>query len=247
MAENSLHRKGRDRFKEEAGTWEVVYTGFVLILLCFFILLCSFSSMEEAKVTRFVKSFVTNLSILPGGIKTEPSKVIIPPSPDIVSVKSGMAHILQTLKDYVHESGLENDVSFTATENGLVMRISDTILFDLGKAEISSEGRRFLNKLASFFARTEQSIRIEGHTDNLPIHTSQYPSNWELSTARAVNVLRYFLEQGGISLNRLSAVGFGEFHPIVSNDTPQHRAKNRRVEIVLTRKKTDGLSGMGSS
>ena len=77
-------------------------------------------------------------------------------------------------------------------------------------------------------------ISIEGHTDNLPIHSERYPSNWELSTSRAVNVLRYFIEKGGISQKRISAVGMGEFQPIAENDTPENRAKNRRVEIVLS-------------
>ena len=198
--------------------------------------------MEEAKVTRFVKSFVNTLCILPGGVKSESSKVIIPPSADIVSVKSEMGKILQNLKTYAHESGIEKDVSFSTTKNGLVMRLSDRILFDLGKAEISSKGVPFLKKLAAFFSKTSQLICIEGHTDNLPIHTAPYPSNWELSTTRAVNVLRYFLDEGGISLERLSAVGFGEFQPVFPNDTPDQRKKNRRVEIVLSSGKSGNIS-----
>lgn len=224
----------KSHFGKEDGTWEIVYSGFVLILLCFFIMLCSFSSVEEGKVARFARSFANTVCILPGGIKADPSKLIIPPSPDIVSVKSEMGKILQSLKAVARESGVENDVSFSNKKNGLVMRLSDTILFDLGQAQVSAKGLHFLKKLASFFKKTSHSICIEGHTDNLPIHTKKYPSNWELSTARAVNVLRYFLKDGEISPDRLSAAGFSEFQPLFPNDTPDHRAKNRRVEILLT-------------
>lgn len=229
-------------FLNEDGSWEIVYTGFILILLCFFIMLCSFSTMEETKVTRFVRSFVNTLSILPGGIKVDPSRRVIPPSADMVSIKSEMGKILQNLKTFARELGFEEGVSFTSTEDGLVMRLSDNILFGLGEARISSDGIPFLSRISTLLKKTTHAIRIEGHTDNLPIHTEKFPSNWELSTLRAVNVLRYFLENGGLSLKRLSAVGYGEFQPICPNDTPGHRAKNRRVEIVLTKAGLNDLS-----
>jgi chemotaxis protein MotB len=227
---------------EESGGWEIVYTGFVLILLCFFVMLCSFSTMEEAKVTRFVKSFVNTLSIMPGGVKLEPAEVVVPPSVDMVSIESELGKILQNLKTYTRELGIEENVSFSSTEKGLVMRLSDNILFDLGKADISSDGAPFLRKISSLFAKSSYVIRIEGHTDNLPIHTKKFPSNWELSASRAVNVLRFFLKEGGHSLEKLSAVGFGEFQPISPNDTPENRIKNRRVEIVLTKEKDNGAT-----
>jgi chemotaxis protein MotB len=231
------------RLIEESGGWEIVYTGFVLILLCFFIMLCSFSTMKEAKVTRFVKSFVNTLCILQGGVKLETSEVVIPPSADMVSIESELGKILQNLETYTRELGFEENVSFSSTEKGLVMRLSDNVLFDLGNAEISSEGLPFLKKISALLA-TESSyaIRIEGHTDNLPIHTNKFPSNWELSTSRAVNVLRLFLKEDKHSLAKLSAVGFGEFQPISPNDTPENRAKNRRVEIVLSKDKNNDVS-----
>ncbi len=219
--------------KDECGAWEIVYTGFILILLCFFIMLCTFSTMEEDKITRFVQSFVNTLCIFEGGVKSEESNVIIPPSVDIVTLDSGLGKVLQSLKTYSRDLGLERDVSFSTEEKGLVMRLSDNILFHLGKAELSLDGRSFLNKVAGLLKKTSYLILVEGHTDNLPIHTKMFPSNWELSTARAVNVLRYFLEEGELTSERLSAMGYGEFRPVSPNDTPEHRAINRRVELVL--------------
>jgi len=237
----------KECFTEEHGNWEIVYTGFVLILLCFFIMLCSFSTMEEAKVTRFVRSFVNTLCVLPGGVKSDPSKIVVPPSVDMVSIKSEIGKVLQNLKTYTREHGLEGDVSFSSTEEGLVMRLSDNVLFALGDAEVSSKAKPFLEKISSLLAKTTHDIRIEGHTDNLPIHTEKFPSNWELSTARAVNILRYFHEKGGIPIERLSAVGCGEFQPVFSNDTPERRAKNRRVEIVLSKDEKSGTERRDNS
>ena len=103
---------------------------------------------------------------------------------------------------------------------------------------INSELRDYalLEKIGAIIARTSYFIRIEGHTDNLPIHTKLFPSNWDLSTARAVNVLRYFIQSHRIDAQRLAAVGFGEFQPLAPNDTPANRAKNRRVEMIFITK-----------
>ena len=215
--------------------WETVYAGFILILLCFFVMLCTFSTMEEAKVTRFVQSFVNTLSIMQGGVKKDKGKVVIPPSADMVSIESDLGRILQKLKTYARDLGIENDISFESTEKGMVMRLSDHIIFDPGKAELSEAGNAFLKKVASLFKDSSHNISIEGHTDNIPIQTKQFPSNWELSASRAVNVLRYFSGKENYPIERLSAVGFGEFQPISANDTPEHRALNRRVEIIFSK------------
>ena len=221
--------------------WEIVYTGFILILLCFFIMLCTFSTMEEAKVTRFVQSFVNTLSIMQGGMKRDAGDVIIPPSADMVDVESEMGQILQNLKTYSRDLGIENDITFESTEKGLMMRLSDHIIFDPGEAELSEAGNTFLNKVAALFSKTSHNVSIEGHTDNIPIQTKQFPSNWELSTLRAVNVLRFFSENGNYASSRLSAVGYGEHQPISPNDTPEQRAINRRVEIIFSKPPTSSI------
>ena len=116
------------------------------------------------------------------------------------------------------------------------MRMSEHTLFDLGSADISDEALPLLQKVGAIISKTDYLIRIEGHTDDLPIHTERYPSNWELSTARAVNVLRYFIKNHNIDPRRLAAEGFSEFHPLVANETPENRGKNRRVEIIFVKK-----------
>ena len=215
------------------GGWEIVYSGFILIMLCFFIMLCSFSTIEEAKIMRFVRSFASAVSIFPGGRNFEPGMVVLPESSDMVESKSGLAKIFDELAILVTQSKLEDDVSISFSSEGLIMRLATHALFDMGVADLSMEARPLLAKIGAIISKTSYRVRIEGHTDNLPIRTERFPSNWELSTARAVNVLRYFIENHGVPSQRLSAVGFGEYHPLVSNDTPQHRAQNRRVEIIF--------------
>ncbi len=215
------------------GGWEIVYSGFVLILLCFFIMLSSFSSMQEAKILRFVKSFVNAVGILPGGIKFDSGAIILPGSADIVDSHDKLAQIFSELEELSKRHKKENDITVALSPKGLVMRLSDRALFDVGVAAISPQAIPLLKKVGDIIARTSFEVRIEGHTDDLPIKTAQFPSNWELSTARAVNVLRYFIETGGISSQRLSAVGFGEFQPMVPNDSVEYRAQNRRVEIIF--------------
>ena len=122
----------------------------------------------------------------------------------------------------------------------IILRTSGKpVMFDSGSAQIRPEFTPILEKIAEELMKIPNDIRIEGHTDNRPIHTPMFPSNWELSAARATSVLR-FLVKKGIDPSRLSAVGYGEFRPVASNDTPEGRAKNRRVEILILKRKTAG-------
>lgn len=228
--------KNSDESSGGGGGWEVVYSGFVLILLCFFIMLSSFSTMEEAKVMQFVKSFVSAVSIMSGGLKFESGPAVVPDSAEIVDAKAELAKIFQDLEKLSDEFNLQEEINLALTREGLVMRLSEHTLFDLGAADISAEALPLLEKIGAIISKTGYQIRIEGHTDNLPIHTEWFPSNWELSTARAVNVLRYFIKRHSIDPQRMAAEGFSEFQPLVANDSRANRAKNRRVEIIFIRR-----------
>jgi chemotaxis protein MotB len=235
MGNNRKSKKLKNDDESPQG-FEIVFSGFVLILLCFFIMLSSFASIEDSRVTRFVKSFTTAVSILSGGLSLDPGKTIVVHSAHLVDKNSELSIIFDRISEMTRHFGLEKKVAVSVSERGTVMRLSDNVLFDLGKAQILPEAVPFLEKICSIIRETTADIHIEGHTDDLPIRTLRFPSNWELSTARAVNCLRYFVEKGNISPKRVSAVGFGEFHPVAPNDSPQSRAKNRRVEIVFIEK-----------
>ena len=229
---NKIGRLNKDEGSSRGG-WGILYTGLVMMLLCFFIMLSSFSTMEEAKIMRFVKSFVSAVGILPGGVKFDAGTTVLPRSADMVDSQDRLARIFSELEELSAGFKKNNEITVAYSSNGLVMRLSDRAMFDVGVADISPQSVPLLKKVGDIIAGTSFEVRIEGHTDDLPINTAHFPSNWELSTARAVKVLRYFIETAGVSSERLSAVGFSEFHPMVPNDSPEHRAQNRRVEIIF--------------
>jgi chemotaxis protein MotB len=135
----------------------------------------------------------------------------------------------EALKAITDEPG----INVRYSNQGAHITFEDFLLFDFGKAVINSGGLKFLEKMTALIQKIPYPVRVEGHTDNVPIHTARYPSNWELSIARAVSVVKYFAESGKINPQRLSAVGYGATRPLVPNDSPANRSRNRRVEIVL--------------
>lgn len=223
--------------------WEIVYSGFILILLCFFIMLCSFSTMEETKVMQFVRSFSNAVNLFPGGLKIESGPAVLPKSAEMVGARSEMAKLFENLELLSNRFDLKDEIKLLFSKEGLVMRLSEHTLFESGVATISPEALPLLEKIGAIIAQTQYLIRIEGHTDNVPINTFLFPSNWELSTGRAVNVLRYFIEHHQIDAQRLSAEGFGEFQPLVANDTAANRTKNRRVEVIFIRPQLQNSDG----
>ena len=235
MARNDRKNKAKKDEGSSGGGWQVVYSGFILIMLCFFIMLSSFSTMEEAKIMQFVRSFISAVSILPGGLKFEQGTAVVPKAPDMVEAKNELAQVFADLNSLSKMYGLEDGIELTQTADGLSMRLSDHALFNLGEADVTPEALPILKKIGSIVAKTDYLVRIEGHTDDLPISTVAFPSNWELSTARAVNVLRYLTEKFNLPQQRVSAVGFGKHQPIAPNDSPAGRAKNRRVEIFFSK------------
>jgi chemotaxis protein MotB len=142
----------------------------------------------------------------------------------------------QQLDAYAKTHGLASKLETQITRRGLVIRLlTDNVLFDSGQARIKPRALPLLTKIAGLLqVDTQHPINVEGHTDNVPINSSQFPTNWELSTARASSVVRFLIANGGPT-DRLGAVGYAQLHPIASNSTDGGRSRNRRVEIVLLR------------
>ncbi len=141
--------------------------------------------------------------------------------------------IEKNIAAFLHKKGAEDKVNLKIGPRGLVISLKDTEFFDSGSASVRPDSMPLLDNIAQAIDKYSNSIRIEGHTDNIPIKTSQFPSNWELSTARATNIVHYLIKNFGITPDRLSAVGYGEFRPIADNSTEEGRQKNRRVDIVV--------------
>jgi len=128
---------------------------------------------------------------------------------------------------------LGGEVSVTKTDDGVVITMSDLLLFDTGGTRLSEKGLDILRKVASVLSKLAYHVKIKGHTDSSPISSVMYPSNWELSSARASTVVR-ILVQEGVPPQYISAEGYAHYHPVTTNDTARGRARNRRVEIVYT-------------
>jgi chemotaxis protein MotB len=145
-----------------------------------------------------------------------------------------MNNVKQQVEGLLQKENLQNDVTVTVRDRGLEISINSRVLFNSGSADLTLSSRDLVNRIADILTPlADNQICVEGHTDNRPIHTSQFPSNWELSAARAVTVLKILLANPNLKPGNLSSIGYGEYRPIASNDTPDGRAKNRRVTIVI--------------
>jgi chemotaxis protein MotB len=152
------------------------------------------------------------------------------PPPPTPPVESPVEH---ELRELVADEPASAGLDLTTNSRGLVLSLAETGSFAPGRAELQSSARRVLLMLANALGRVTNLIRVEGHTDDVPIHTPLFASNWELSTARATRVVQFLVEQGHLDPARLSAAGYGEYHPRVPNTSPELRARNRRVDIVV--------------
>ncbi|MCK5120093.1 MAG: OmpA family protein [Candidatus Latescibacteria bacterium] len=223
--------KAKKKKKEGGGApgWMVTYGDMMSLLLTFFVMLLSYSSTDIFKFKQAMGSLRGALGVM----KSEQGVVNI--SKLMIGTRAQQQVETSTvrLKKLIKQEHMEEAISVERTDKGLLIRISSPVLFDLGKAEVKPDIRSILGKLVDIISKWEGPVRVEGHTDDLPIRTAQFPSNWELSAARAVKVLRYIIEKGGMAPKYLSAVGYGEHHPFVPNTDPESRSKNRRVVIHL--------------
>jgi flagellar motor protein MotB len=141
--------------------------------------------------------------------------------------------IKENITAFLQEKGAEDKVRMVIGPRGLVISLKNTEFFDSGKANVRSGSMFLLDNITEAISKYSNSIRIEGHTDNVPIKTSLFPSNWELSTARATNIVHYLLDAHSFPPERLSAIGYGEYRPIADNSIEEGRQKNRRVDVVV--------------
>lgn len=147
--------------------------------------------------------------------------------------EDALARLMEDVDIFLEEEGLTGAVTANRTEEGVVLVLQDSILFDPGEAEVLEQGQLFLDEIGGLLEGMPNNVRIEGHTDTRPIANYRYPSNWELSGARASSVIRYLIDEFDIDDGRFSLIGYGEVKPVAKNDTDKNRAKNRRVEIII--------------
>jgi len=221
-----------------APAWMTTFSDMVTLLLTFFILLYSTSNVDAKKFEKASNSLQSVFSgtiqsgILDGGASISEA-VTGDELSDLSGIDENTKEMYDQVKGYVDQQDLGGEVNVSANRDGVFVDIKELILFEPGEVLIKPEGKLILDHLEGLFLQFENKIVVEGHTDNVPTGTSAYPTNWELSTDRAVNVVRYLSEVKKIPGNRLAAIGYGEFRPMAGNDTAQNRALNRRVNLLI--------------
>jgi len=221
--------------------WLLTYADMITLLMAFFIMMYSMSvlNMEKFREVAFsIRSgFGGPLEGGPGMLSFPQRKDSLTPNLDDLSESSGpgaIPGVAEEIREYIKQQGLGTVVRIRVEERGLVVSlVTDEVLFDIGHAQLRPKAKRILAKVAEVVRDIPNDIAVEGHTCDLPIKTAQFPSNWELSTARATTVVRYLIEGSGLSPRRVSAAGYADSRPLVSNDSEAHRMLNRRVDIVI--------------
>lgn len=246
-------KKREDEPKKGAPAYMNTYGDMMTLLLTFFILLFSMSSVDVAKFKAFAESFSGSAGILDGGeVILNDSGMLgngmqqFPTNQQITSLtdsetyqkKKELSGIQNELETFIYEEKLDEQIGVEHKGDAIIVSFADMLLFETGKAALRPEAKSVLKTVGEGLTKyidKGYKLSLEGHTDNLPISTAQFPSNWELSAARAIAVAKYFINDMNFSPQMVSAEGFGEYRPIADNSTPEGRAANRRVELKLSK------------
>jgi chemotaxis protein MotB len=227
----------------------VSYADFITLLFAFFTTMYAISTVDARKLGAMVDSMQTAFAngdvpaptrrgggpggggerLVPGPETVAPARPVIvgPALPAVM-----LAELQSTLSEQLASQIRDGSVEVLRDPRGLVVSLREAGAFATGSADLSLAAQAVLGSVSQSLSEVGNSLRVEGHTDDVPIHTERYRSNWELSTSRATNVVAFLLAQG-VDPVRLSAAGYGEFHPRAANDGPLNRSRNRRVDIVI--------------
>jgi chemotaxis protein MotB len=257
MRKKAMKRKRREHANHER--WLVSYADFITLLFAFFVVLYSSSQVDKRKAGRLAIAIQVAFQELgvfqnvhPQSKGTVPVTVAVDQGQSIIQVPQdvpGNPAIKPPLDMPTEEQSLNdaralieqalgpeiqrNEVSMSQRREGLVISLKEIGFFDSGSATVRTEALGAIARLADVLRQRLEELRIEGHTDNVPIHTVKFASNWELSTSRATEMITLLIGKFGLSPERLSAAGYAQFHPAASNDTAAGRAQNRRLDIVI--------------
>lgn len=234
-----MKRKRKNEESTSGNNFIVLYVSLSVILLSFFVVINSIATIDASRKLEALGSLLGSFGAMPGGVRPdkgdEPLMKAAPMAQlDITSRKGEMA--MRRLAEYIEGRRLEEDITIHTEKEAVTINLSEKILFAPGESDIFPSAYPVLDRMVSLVRNTTNDIIVEGHTDNTPVSTAKFPSNWELSGERAVSVVEYLLKDGSISEKRLAAAGYGEFNPRVANDTSRGRASNRRVSIVFSGK-----------
>jgi len=215
--------------------WMATFSDMTTLLLTFFILLISMATFDPVKIANLMESMQGAFGIM----ETFPT-VPIHPIVDIPKKTGDEQKKKQSLKDaekiktVIQDKKLDEAVKVEVTEKGIAIMLRDPVGFASGSADLKDQGKDILKDISDVIKNNPSlKVRVEGHTDDVPIHSNRYNSNWELSSARSLSVVQLLSKQTGIQPQNMSAVGYGEYRPIVPNSSPENRSKNRRIQIFV--------------
>ncbi|MEO4048384.1 flagellar motor protein MotD [Pseudomonas sp. CAU 1711] len=257
-----MARRRNHEEHENHERWLVSYADFITLLFAFFVVMYSISSVNEGKYKVLSQSLVGVFSEPERAIKpipigeekprtTEPDRSMIEDNPDNNSSaepSDPLQQIASSMRDAFGDLIAAEQLTVRGNELWVEIELNSSLLFPSGDAVPNEMAFTLVEKVAKILAPYENPIHVEGFTDNLPINTAQFPSNWELSAARAASIVR-MLAMDGVSPGRMAAVGYGEFQPVADNATAEGRSRNRRVVLVISRNLDvrRSISGVGSA
>jgi chemotaxis protein MotB len=252
-----VRQKRHKRHEEEEHmdeSWLIPYADLLTLLLALFIVLFAMRTEDKGKMDALMKSFYNAFNTVSvfdtdsGGQKPtdktdsnplpkpeEPEQNEQPEPNQNSEDEKNLQEFMKNMQKYIDDNGLSAEIRLTDLQEGIQITLKDTIIFDSGSDRLLANFTPTLDSIANMLKTIDNSIIVEGHTDDKPIHSSQFPSNWELSGSRALSVVHY-LQMKDVNPIRLSYTGYGEFKPIYLNDTPEHREANRRVNFIVLRK-----------
>ncbi|MGG7163322.1 OmpA/MotB family protein [Clostridium ihumii] len=242
-----MRKKKKGKKKESGERWLLTYSDLITLLMIFFVIMYSSSSINAQKYKAMSNSFQsvfgggTNV-IGEGGNGSGNSDVDEKnQEPNVINTELVESKKLENIKsevdNLINESDLKEHITTSIEDKGLIISFKDSMFFESGKADITDSMKEQLDKVSKLLNKMNNYIRVEGHTDNIPIKNNDFSSNWKLSVLRASNVVEYLIDSNKISPDRISAVGYGEYRPISSNEGESGRSKNRRVDIVILNSK----------
>ncbi len=260
MAKRRSHGDHEEHMDE---SWLIPYADLLTLLLALFIVLFAASNVDAQKFSAIAQAFYSefggvgvmpdNSGLLPDYAPGGESEPVMPaPTPDEdensdpgetaeqVEIKN-LQRLQSNLENYFSQEGIIANISMHIDERGLVISLHDSVLFDSGSADIRPEHIPMLMKTGEIINKLDNYIRVEGHTDNVPIHSARFDTNWELSSVRATTVVKLFVASSGIPPEKLVAVGYGEYKTVADNGTADGRTQNRRVDIIILNSKYNSL------
>ncbi len=228
-----------------APAWMATFADMMSLLLTFFVLLLSFAEMDIVKFKDAMGSINAALGFMSAGTgmfqhSSRPTNFLKP-----MAISESQAElrlppresmddkVLVELKNNINNMRLGDDIEVEKTDRGVVMRVKGKVFFMPGTAELKINSHPIFQTISGLMRKFPYKVVIEGHTDNVPVRGGKYSNNWELSTARAYTALKFLQEYEGIHVDRIHIAGFGDTHPITSNNSPEGRSTNRRVEFVF--------------